>query len=433
MRIVPFPADEPLPGQEAWCTNLEAALRGESHGPAAEAWRELRGEVRSLAPAMTPAFEGRLTQRLERLGALERGAADVDGRAGSEDAPETAAGISAASAPTRDPRALTRLLRDWCSGVSHRRAAGGAVATVLVALVALVAVLFIAGPRGSRPAIESLPRTEKTPAVAPGASANSTNTASSGSFTSATSAKAVQVAPALSAPSAGGAGSSPVRVQQLAASLTLGSTAASLQSISDRVAQLAVRDGGYVQSSNVQVQHQGVSEATLALRLPSARLGAALAAIGRLAPIRAENQSLQDITDAYDAARQRLSDAEAERRALLRALAAATTEAQIHALRQRLAASRAALARAHSSVNSVSQRASTAEVEVSIVGDARAVSEGLTLHRGLHDAGRVLVVALVVLLIAAAILVPLALVLATLLGARSAWRRSRREHALDGH
>jgi hypothetical protein len=87
-------------------------------------------------------------------------------------------------------------------------------------------------------------------------------------------------------------------VQQLAASITLDSSPQNLQATSDQVAQLTVRDGGYVQSSNVQVQQQGASEATLALRLPSARLAAALAAIGRLAPVRAENQSLQDITGA---------------------------------------------------------------------------------------------------------------------------------------
>jgi vacuolar-type H+-ATPase subunit H len=242
-----------------------------------------------------------------------------------------------------------------------------------------------------------------------------------------------QASPLVGASSAAGAASAPGRVQQLAASVTLGSTPANLQATSDQVAQLAVRDGGYVQSSNVQVQQQGASEATLALRLPSARLGAALAAIGRLAPIRAENQSLQDITDAYDTARQRLSDAEVERRALLRALAAATTEGRIDNLRERLSASRAAIARAHSSVNAVSQRASTAEVEVSILGDARAGSEGLTLHRGLHDAGRVLVVALIVILVAASILVPLALVLAALAGASSAWRRYQRERVLNGH
>ena len=429
MRIIPFPADEPLPGQEAWTASLEAALRGESQGPAADAWRELRGDVRSLAPAMTPAFEGSLAQGLERLGALQGGAVDADTQARSEDSADTAGGISEGDAPALRPGAFARLRRGPRSLASHRRSAVAAAAT---AAVALVAALLIAVPQGSGPAIESAP-VERAPAVATGASGHSPNATSRGSSTSATSSGAQQASPLVGASSAAGAASAPGRVQQLAASVTLGSTPANLQAISDQVAQLAVRDGGYVQSSNVQVQQQGASEATLALRLPSARLGAALAAIGRLAPIRAENQSLQDITDAYDAARQRLSDAEAERRALLRALAAATTEGQIDGLRERLSASRAAIARAHSSVNAVSQRASTAEVEVSILGDARAGSEGLTLHRGLHDAGRVLVVALIVILIAASILVPLALVLVALAGARSAWRRYRRERVLDGH
>jgi hypothetical protein len=277
------------------------------------------------------------------------------------------------------------------------------------------------------------PPVESMLAPASGASGHSPALTPKGALQSATSSGAQQVSPLVGEPSAAGAASAHGRVQQLAASVTLGATAASLQSISDQVAQLAVRDGGYVRSSAVQVQQRGASEATLALRLPSARLGAALAAIGRLAPIRAENQSLQDITDAYGAAQRRLSDAEAERRAQLRALTAATTEGQIHALRERLSASRAAVARAHSAVNAVSQRASTAEVEVSILGDARAASEGLTLHRGLHDAGRVLVVALIVLLIAASVLVPLALVLAALVGARSTWRRYSRERVLDGH
>ena len=186
-----------------------------------------------------------------------------------------------------------------------------------------------------------------------------------------------------------------------------------------------------MQSSNVQVQQQGTSEATLALRLPSARLAAALAAIGRLAPVRAENQSLQDITGAYNAAHQQLSDAEAEQRALLRALAAASTEEQIDALHARLVASRAAIARAQSSVRSISARASTSEVEVSILGDTRAGSEGLTLHKGVHDAGQVLLVVVIAILILAALLVPLALIAAGVAGTRRTWRRYQRERVLN--
>ena len=104
----------------------------------------------------------------------------------------------------------------------------------------------------------------------------------------------------------------------------------------------------------------------MTLNLPSAKLSAALASLGQLAPVRAESQSLQDITSSYDAARQRLADATAERQALLRALSKATTEGQIDSLRERLSQTRGAIARAHSALQAVSQHASTAEVEVTV-------------------------------------------------------------------
>jgi hypothetical protein len=219
-------------------------------------------------------------------------------------------------------------------------------------------------------------------------------------------------------------------VQQLGASITLTATPSNVQETADRVGRLAVSDGGFVQSSHVNVG-QGTGEANLTLSLPSAKLSGALAALGRLAPVRDESQSLQDITNTYDAAAQRLADATAERQALLHALSQASTEGQIDSLRERLSQNRSRIAQARSALQAVSQHASTAEVEVTVVGDAHAGSEGLTLHRGLHDAGRVLVVTLVVLLIAAAVLVPLALLLLALLTARRAWLRHRRERVLD--
>jgi hypothetical protein len=219
-------------------------------------------------------------------------------------------------------------------------------------------------------------------------------------------------------------------VQQLGASISLSATPSEVQTVADRVSRLAVSDGGFVQSSHVNVG-QRTGEANLMLSLPSAKLSAALAALGQLAPVHAESQSLQDITNTYDAARQRLSDATAERQALLRALSKATTEGQIDSLRERLSQARGAVTQARSALGAVSQHASTAEVEVTVLGDAHAGSEALTLHRGLHDASRVLVVTLVVLLIAAAILVPLALLLLALVTARRAWRGYWRERVLD--
>jgi hypothetical protein len=220
------------------------------------------------------------------------------------------------------------------------------------------------------------------------------------------------------------------RVQQLAASISLATSAGDIQSIADGVMRLAASEGGYVQSSHVQVQG-GTGEANLTLKLPSAKLGTALGALARLAPVRAESQSLQDITDTYDAARQRVADAAAERNALLRALSRASTPGQIDSLRERLAQARAALAQARSAFQAVSRLASTAEVEVTVLGEAQASGAGLTVNRGLHDAGRVLIVTLAVLLIAAAILVPLSLLTLAVAGAWRIVRRRRRERALD--
>jgi hypothetical protein len=219
-------------------------------------------------------------------------------------------------------------------------------------------------------------------------------------------------------------------VQQLGASISLSATPSEVQTVADRVSRLAVSDGGFVQSSHVN-ETEKAGEANLTLSLPSAKLSAALASLGQLAPVRAENQSLQDITNTYDAARQRLSDATAERQALLRALAKASTEGEIDSLRERLAQNRGAIAQAHTALQAVSQKASASEVEVTVIGDKGVGSEGLTLSRGLHDAGRVLVVTLAVLLIVAAILVPLALAIVALATGGRAWRRHQRERVLD--
>lgn len=405
MRVIGFPSGSPSPEQDAWSAELDAALRGESIGPAARSWRELSEDVRSLAPPMSPAFQARMRTELERAGALEGrpAAAEVPGMRGEA---------------TR-PGAFGRLRRLPAKLAAHR---GPALAGAALTAVAVAAAVIAAQPGGSAVELQSSP--QRVPAL--------TSPASPGpEKAQAAPSTATGEAPSASAQSGPAGAGAPGRVQQVGASLTLGSTPAGVQPLSDEVGQMTIRDGGYVQSSNVQVQQDGASEATLALRLPSARLGAELAALARLAPVREETQSQQDITGSYNAARRALSDAEAERRALLRALAAATTEGQIASLRERLVVARAAIVRAQGAFNAISTRASTAEVEVSIVGDEKAGAEGLTLRRGLRDAGRVLLVTVSAILVAAAVLVPIALIAALVLGTRRAWIRRRREGALD--
>jgi hypothetical protein len=402
MKVIPFPGGSSASPDDAWLAELEAVLNGDGEGVIADSWRELRRDVRALAPPMDPEFERQFGERI-----AER---------------------AARSAPKRPHRRF-----GWRRPSGHL----GAAASV-AAIGAVIAAVIIAGPwrTGTRPieqAPSSQPATSSTPGVSAPKGVFRTTQGATGAAaqpSASASAGAAANAPA-SAPAAGSPAAAPGRVQQLAASITLAATPSDVQETADRVSRLAVGDGGFVQSSHVQVQQPGTSEANLALSLPGAKLSGALASLGQIAPVRAESQSLQDITNTYEAARQRLSDATAERQALFRALSRATTEGQIDSLRGRLSQNRGAIAQAQSALQTVSRRASTAEVEVTVLGDAHAGSEGFTLHRGLHDAGRVLVVTLAILLIAAAILVPLALLLVVLATARRMWLRYQRERALD--
>jgi hypothetical protein len=397
MRIITFPGGrEPRP-PESWAAELEAALNGERAGSMAESWRELREDVRALAPPMAPEVEHELRARI----------AERTGRRGAE---------------------RPSFLRN------RRLAAAGALAVAC----AIAAAVILAGPRqaavstqfgsSAKPLIAkagraTLPQGDlKGAASSPAVSSSANGNAG----------RAEQMGPARGGEAApGGPAAAPGRVQQLAASISLAPTPGDVQATADRVARLTVSDGGFVESSHVQVQQGRAGEANMTLRLPSARLTAALASLGELAPVRSESQSLQDITGAYDAARRRLADATAERQALLRALSQAVTQGQIDSFHERLSQAGSAIAQARSSLQAVSQRASTAEVEVTVVGSGHASSEGLTLTRGLHDAEGVLTVTLDVLLVLVATLVPLALVLAGLATGLRAWRRYHRERALD--
>jgi hypothetical protein len=409
VKVIPFPSGGSASPDEAWLAELEAALDGESRGASADSWRELREDVRALAPPMDPAFERQLRARI-----AERGAR---------------------SAPNPAPKQPQRRL-GWL-----RRPSRPAVAAIATGLTGLAVVIAIAGSSLSSPSREAIPAPVSNAGRADGepprtamgtvraAKSAPAESAASASGSASASAGAASSAPA-STLAIGGADSAPGRVQQLGASITLTATPSDVQETADRVGRLAVSDGGFVQSSRVNVE-QDAGEATIELSLPSQKLSGALAALGQLAPVHAESQSLQDITNTYNAAAQRLADATAERQALLHALSQASTEGQIDSLRERLSQNQGRIAQTRSALQTVSRHASTAEVEVTVVGDAHAGSEGLTLHRGLHDAGRVLVVTLVVLLIAAAILVPLALLLLALFTARRAWLRYQRERVLD--
>ncbi len=377
MKIIPFPQSDGPRGEQT-LAEIEAALHGHAVGVNAEAWRRLRSDVRSLAPPMSAEVERELRRRIQERARVRR--------------------KRASRAWGREP--LARLNAWLASGPRARLLALSGVCLSAAIVTLLVLAPWHSGHAPTRPVMETV---SGTVAVQPQIARASA---------------AVAEAPARAEGSA-----QPGRVQQHNASVTLAAKPEEVQSVADQIAQLAARDGGFVQSSHVQVQASKPGEANLNLSVPSERLSGTLAELGRLAPMRAESQSLQDITSEYDAAKRKLGDDVAERQALLRALARASTQGEIESIHARLSLVAGAITRDRAAFESVSKRGTNSIVEVTVLGNAHAGDGGLTPGNAWHDAGDVLRVALAVLIIALAALVPLAV--SVLLGALT-WRRMRR-------
>ncbi|MEA2149293.1 MAG: hypothetical protein QOD69_1123 [Solirubrobacteraceae bacterium] len=386
---------------------LERALAGEPVDPDLRELEELVGDLRATTPEMTPAFAAR----------LERDVADGFAHGAAQQRPQL-----------RRPRRWVLL---------------PAAGVIAAALVALVVVLGQKHDENASPGFKRAPAAEsaRAPSVADSAgSAGATATQSNAAPQAAVGAAPAPGAQALPAPApappAVGKPGTPRKVQR-SAELELQAPFGKVESTSDDVIRTVDHFGGIVASSSISSDAGAGAEATFDLRVPTARLDAALAALSRLGHVTHRTQDLRDITSSFTSVQDRLVDARAERRGLLRALARATTQAQIDSLKARLRDARSAISRLDGDLAALRRRADLSTVSLTIHGAAHEGGGGAPSGGGwspgdaAHDALRVLEVMVGVALVALAIAVPLGLLcLAIALGARS-FRRRGRERALD--
>jgi hypothetical protein len=384
---------------------LERALSGLPVDPDLRELEELVADMRATAPELSPAFAAR----------LER---DV-----AEGFPE----------PAERPR--LRRPRRWVL-----------LPAVGVLAAALVAVVVVLGNSDSQAPISSSPGPAfETDSSGAGSSAaaskaappTASDTAAAPGPAGAAAPQATAApsrAPALAAPPPVAKSTAPRKVQR-AAQLVLETPTASFDATSDQVIRSVDRFDGIVASSSIGSDDQAGGEASFDLRIPTARLDDALAALSKLGHVASRTQDLQDITGSFTSAQDRLADARAERRGLLRALARATTQGQIDSLRARLRANSSAISRLKGDLAALRRRADLSRVSLTV----RAVEGGSGGATGGHwspgdaarDALRVLEVMAGVGLVTLAVALPLGLLgVAIALAARSARRRGR-ERALD--
>lgn len=215
------------------------------------------------------------------------------------------------------------------------------------------------------------------------------------------------------------------------ASLTLGARPGELDRMASDVGDVAADLGGFVASSRVTSSDGG----RLELRVPSRRLDTAIQRLSELGSVRELSRESLDITSTVVSARDRLADARAERRSLLRQLEAAETVNETESLRERLRIVSRQIAAARARAQRAQNRARFANVAVTLVRDVDGTRDddggAWTPGDAFRDALRVLEVTAGVALIALAVLLPLGLAWLLAWLTRRGVTRRRRERALD--
>ena len=260
MRVIQFPSRRGEQVDAALIAELEAAFDGDGTGAEAEAWRELRADVRALtAPdrPRLPALPGTAAAR------RRRSARPSNPGGGCARWPRAMLHVAARSRcwrPSARARGDGRARRDEL-GASHSPSLAQSVCHVGTAHSELGPPRAL--PHRSQPKNRRRCRRRHARALWRRRSAGRE---SSG------------------------------RLQQLGASISLGARGEGVQALADRVGQLAVAAGGFVESSKVELQHGSAGEATLTLKLPEreAREHAREAAAARAGA--RESQSLQDLS-----------------------------------------------------------------------------------------------------------------------------------------
>jgi len=358
---------------------------------------------------------------------------------------------AAARFPSRPrPSAVAAPVRQRRWSVLRRRPLLPAAATALaVGLVALVVALGGGGHDASPPGPASAPSAtaggaavERSPRL--GAATTDRRPAPvTGAFTdeSARAARPQVLAPlgsqagTLAAPSAPSFASA--RKVERAASVELGTDPARVDDVAQEVLGVVARFDAIVDQSSVQTATDG-GEARFELRVPADRMQPALAALSRLSGARVLSRSddTRDVNQAYVSIRRRLANARAERAGVVRALANADTEDETLRLRARLDTLERAIAGGERAQRGLDRRIAYSRVSVAIHGGAAGgivpTGDGsFGIGAAAHDALRVLEVATGVVVVAAAALVPVALLALLAWPLARGVRRRRREQALD--
>ncbi len=217
------------------------------------------------------------------------------------------------------------------------------------------------------------------------------------------------------------------------ATLTLSAPGDEIQSVSDHVFKVVAGVNGVVLDSSVQTGDSSGGEATFTLQVPSAKLAKAMSDLSGLAHVTSRSEDTLNVTSNVDSVQERLDDAKAERKSLLKALSNSNSATEIASLRSQLTINKSQLAQAKGDLRSLNNRTSFSTIDLTVTQESGTSGggSGWGIDDAADDAVELLQVAGGVALITLAIGIPAAILIAIVILITRRSRRIRRESTLD--
>jgi hypothetical protein len=221
------------------------------------------------------------------------------------------------------------------------------------------------------------------------------------------------------------------RMQDRSAILALKTDTEKVREVNDEAIQITESVGGVVLTSSLDETDQRAT-ATLELSIPTRELDATLDRLTDLATVASLNEASEDITKPFVSAQDNLEDAEAERDQLLDALAEAEDGPEADSIRAQLDIVREEISRAEAQFENIARQARISNVSLTIEGTPGGDDDGSwSLGDAADDALEALKTVAGVMLVGAAIVLPIVALIALLVWLGMAARKRSRESALD--
>jgi Domain of unknown function (DUF4349) len=225
------------------------------------------------------------------------------------------------------------------------------------------------------------------------------------------------------------------RAVERSAEIVLGADPDDVADDSAQVFDVVQAHNGIVMGSSTQQGEAGEAGAHFELRIPSARLSDALAALSEIDEVRSRRETTDDITAPTVRVGELLQDSKARIDSLLAQLATAETESEREAVEAELRQERRHRARLRSQLQELQRRADFSlvllEIETSETEESSSEDGAWGIGDALDDAGKILAVVAAVAVVALAILGPIALIALLAWLAHRLWVRRQRRRVLS--